>query len=228
MRRSLRRLTWFLAATAAIPFAVGVVLYSRGMLPILPFWWQRPITEPSSEEYAAYSGFVDDFFSSNQPFRSDQSISTDNIVFIAAETLTTRNASDPILPLQVAALGSEDTGQDFLRQNARSWRLEPRFRTHLKCEVVDKEMAHRAASSGAEELFASPEKGDAGKWLPHASPAGPFPGNPRVSGGAAIVTSRLRPRASGRHSLLQLPVRRALWSIWLGNGAQDTRRMEAG
>ena len=93
-----------------------------------------------------------------------------------------KNTSQAILPLEVAALGPEDMGQDFFRQNAKSWLLEARLRTDLKFDVVDKQMLHHAAISGSEELFAPPKKGDAGKWLPHASPTGPFPENPKISG----------------------------------------------
>jgi hypothetical protein len=182
MHRNLKKMMWLFAATTTVALVVGLVLYSRGLLPIHPFWWQRPVMALSSEDYAAYSGFVDDFFSSRQPFRADQSISPDNIVYIAAETLTMKNTSDPILPLEVAALGPEDMGEDFFRQNAKSWPLEARLCTELKFDVVDKQMLHHAAKSGSEELFAPPKKGDAGKWLPHASPAGPFPASPKVSG----------------------------------------------
>jgi hypothetical protein len=183
MHRTLKKMMWLFAATTSVAFIVGLVLYSRGSLAIHPFWWQRPVMAPSSEDFAAYSGFVDDFFSSHQPFRADQSISPDNILYIAAETLTMKNTWDPILPLEVAALGPEDMGQDFFRQNAKSWLLEARFRTNLKFNVVDKQMLHQAAISGSEELFAAPKKGDdASKWLPHASSADPFPGNPKVSG----------------------------------------------
>ena len=118
---------------------------------------------PSSEDYAAYSGFVDDFFSSRQPFRADQSLSPDNVVLITAETSTMKNTSDPILPLEVAALGPEDMGQDFFCQNAKSWHLEAQFRSQLKCAVVENRMLHRAAMSGVEELFAPRNKVDAGK-----------------------------------------------------------------
>ena len=161
---------------------IGFVLYSQRTFPIHPFWWQTPVMAASSEDYAAYSGFVDDFFSSRQPFRADQSLSPDNVVLITAETSTMKNTSDPILPLEVAALGPEDMGQDFFRQNATSWHLEAQFRSHLKCAVVENRMLHRAAMSGVEELFAPPNKVDAGKWLPHANPSGPFPENPKVSG----------------------------------------------
>jgi hypothetical protein len=65
-----------------------------------------------------------------------------------------------------------------------------RFRTNLKFEIVDKQMLHQAAISGSEELFAAPKKGDdTSKWLPHAGPASPFPGNPKVSG--ALQLSRI-------------------------------------
>jgi hypothetical protein len=186
MHRNSKKMMWLFAATSTVALVVGLVLYSRGLLPMHPFWWERPVTAPSSEDYAAYSGFVDDFFSSRQPFRADQSISRDNIVFVASQTTTMKNTSDPILPLEVAALGPEDMGQDFFRQNATSWRLDIEFRSHLKCIVVEGRMLHRAAMSGMEELFEPPKKGDAGKWLPHASPTGPFPENPKVSGVLAL------------------------------------------
>lgn len=181
MHRNLKMM-WLFAATNTVAVVVVFVLYQRGLLPIHPFWWQRPVTAPSFEDYSAYSGFVNDFFSSSLPFRADQRISPDDIVYITAETLTMKNSSDPIVPLEVAALGPEDMGQDFFRQNAKSWILETRLRTDLKFDLVDKQMLHRAAQSGSEELFAPPQKGDAGRWLPHASPTGPFPENPKVSG----------------------------------------------
>src|SRR5215472_5170739 len=140
MRLYLRRLIRLLVVATIGSLAAGFVLYSRGALPIHPSWWKRPVVAPSAEDYAAYSGFVDDFFSSRQPFRADQSISSDNIVFIAAETSTMKNTADPILPLQVAALGPEDMGQDFFRQNANSWRLGAQFRSHLACAVVEKQV----------------------------------------------------------------------------------------
>ena len=109
---------------------------------------------PSSEDYAAYSGSVDDFFSSRQPFRAHPSLSPDNAVLITAETATMKNTPDPILPF--AALGPEDMGQDFFCQNAKSWHLEAQFRSHPGCAVVENRMLHRAAMSGVEELFAPP------------------------------------------------------------------------
>lgn len=93
-----------------------------------------------------------------------------------------RNNSSPILPLSVAVLGPEDMGQDFFRQNTKPWNLEERFHTHIKCDLVDQKLLYRAAFAGSQELFAPPNTGDAAKWLPHASPAGPFPDNPKVSG----------------------------------------------
>jgi hypothetical protein len=171
VHRNLRQMMCLFAATATVAL-VGLVVYSRGLLPIHPFWWQRPVVAPSSEDYAAYSGFVNDFFSSNHPFRADQSISPDDIVYIAAGTLPMKNTSDPILPLEVAAIAPEDMGQDFYRQNAKSWLLEARFRTDLKCDVVDNQMRRHAAISGSEELLEPSRTGAPGKRLPHASTAG--------------------------------------------------------
>ena len=182
VRSYAKRIAWSLLVATAVSLVVVFVLYSRGAFPIQPFWWNRPIVGPSSEDYGAYSAFVDDFFSSRQPFRADQSISPDNIVFVVAETATMKNTAAPILPLRVAALGPGDMGQDFFRQNSKSWPLESRFHSHLACAVVDKQMLHRAGVSGMGALFAPPKNGDASKWLPHGNPAGPFPENPRVSG----------------------------------------------
>jgi hypothetical protein len=182
MNRNPKRLMWVFTVATTVAVVVGFVLYSRGMLPIHPFWWQRPVMAPSSEDYDAYSGFVNDFFSPSQRFSAVQSISPDSIVLIAAETLTMRNTSDPILPLEVAALGPEDMGQDFFRQNAKTWHLEARFHTRVKVFVGDKQMLRRGTTSGIEELFAPPKKDDAARRLPPASPARPFPENPKVSG----------------------------------------------
>jgi hypothetical protein len=180
MNRNLKRLMWLFTVATTVAVVVGFVLYSLGMLPIHPFWWQRLVMAPSSEDYDAYSGFVNDFFSPSQPFQAVQSISPDSIVLIAAETLTMKNTSDPILPLEVAALGPEDMGQDFFRQNAKTWHLEARFHTRVKVFVGDKQMLRRGTTSGIEELFGPPKKDDAARR--HTSPAGPFPENPKVSG----------------------------------------------
>lgn len=148
--------------------------------PLLTSFFHRPVTEPTSEDYAVYSAFVDGFFSSSQPFKADQSMGVDSAVYVVGETSPMRHA-DSLLPLDVAALGPEDMGEDFFRQNTQSWLLEPRFNTTLRVSIVGRVMAHRAAWAGAEKLFERPE-GDAVKWLPHASPTGPFPETPRVSG----------------------------------------------
>jgi len=183
VRSYVKRFVWLLLAATAASLVVVFLLYSRGALPIQPFWWKRAAVPPSSEDYAAYSAFVDDFFSSRQPFRADQSISADNVVLIVAETSAMKNTSAPILPLSVVALGPEDMGQDFFLQNVKSWHVEAQFRSRLACTLVDKQMLRRAAVSGMEELFAPRKKGDdAWKWMPHGSPAGPFPENPKVSG----------------------------------------------
>ena len=182
MYRTVKGMLWIFGGAATATITFGLVLYSQRMLLVQPFWWQRPLVPPTSEDYAAYSAFVNDFFSSKQPFRADQSIGPNNIVLLVSETLTIKNPSDPILPLGVVALGPEDMGVDFFRQNAKSWQLEARFLTHLKCIVVDKHMLYRAANAGSEELGDLTKKGDEGKWLPHASPTGPFSENPQVSG----------------------------------------------
>jgi hypothetical protein len=149
--------------------------------PFIASLLHRQVTEPAAEDYAVYSGFVEGFFSSNQPFKADQSISQDSVVYVVGETLPMRNA-DSILPLEVAALGPRDMGEDFFRQNEHSWLLQSRFRRSLRISIVGRNMLHRAAWAGAEEMFKPPQKGEARKRLPHANPAGPFPEAPNVSG----------------------------------------------
>lgn len=182
MHRTVKGMLWVFGAATTATVALVFVLYSQGMLLVQSFWWQRPVVPPSAEDYAAYSAFVNDFFSSEQPFRMDQSIGPNNIVLLVSETSTIKNPSDPIIPLQVVALGPEDMGADFFRQNGKSWRLESKFLTHLKCTLVDKNMIYRAARAGLDELGDLTKRGDETKWLPHATPTGPFAENPQISG----------------------------------------------
>ena len=176
-----KRLVWAMAATTALVAVIVVAIVYLCGLPPAASLLRRPVAEPTPEDYAVYSAFVDGFFSSNQPFRADQSISQDNVVYIVGETRQMRSPGS-ILPLEVVALGPNDMGDDFFRQNTHTWLLQPRFHTKLRVVLVGSDMAHRAASFGTEELFEQPKKGEELKWLPQASPAGPFPDNPRVSG----------------------------------------------
>jgi hypothetical protein len=57
MHRNLKAMMWLFVATTTAGLVAGLVLHSRGLLPVLPFWWQRTVMAPSSEDYAAYSGF---------------------------------------------------------------------------------------------------------------------------------------------------------------------------
>lgn len=176
-----KRLVWGLLMVTPFLAAVAVLtIYLYGP-PFMTSFLHRPVTEPTADDYAVYSGFVDGFFSSSQPFKGDQSIGPDSVVYVDGETWPVRHV-DSILALDVAALGPEDMGSDFFRQNAHSWPLEPRFHTRLRISIAGRDVARHAAWAGAEELFDPPEKGDAGKWLPHASPTGPFPEAPHVSG----------------------------------------------
>jgi hypothetical protein len=161
-----------IAATLTAIFLYG--------LPFIASWLHRPVTEPTAEDYAVYSAFIDGFFSSNQPFKADQIINPDSVVYVAGDTLPVRSAGS-ILPLDIAALGPEEMGEDYFHQNVDRWVLEPRFRTSLRVSIVGRDLAHRAAFAGAEGLF-HPQKGGLREWLPHASPNGPFPDAPHVSG----------------------------------------------
>src|SRR5215467_5769442 len=171
-----RRLVWRLAIVAPLLIAATLTALFLYAPPLIASWLHRAVTEPTAEDYAVYSAFVDGFFSSNQPFKADQIIGPDSVVYVAGETLPVRSLGS-ILPLDIAALGPEDMGEDYFRQNVDRWVLEPRFRTRLRVSIVGRDLAHRAAFAGAEGLF-HPQKGAPRKWPPHASPNGPFPDAP--------------------------------------------------
>lgn len=177
-----KRLVWVLTVTAVLlAVTVAAIVYIYGLPPGIASFVHRAVAEPTPDDYAVYSAFVDGFFSSDQPFRADQNISPDNVVYIAGETRQMRSPGS-VLPLDLVALGPNSMGEDFFRQNTQTWLLQPRFHTKLRVVLVGSDMAHRAASFGMEELFEQPKKGEELKWLPHASPSGPFPDNPRGSG----------------------------------------------
>jgi hypothetical protein len=176
-----RRWVWLLVTRAALLLAAIVTTIYVSGPPLITTLLHRRVSQPDAEDYAVYSAFVDGFFSSNQPFKADQSVSTHSVVYMVGETLSMRN-TDSILPLEVAVLGPEDMGEDFFRQNAHSWPLELRFHTELRISIVGHDMAYRAASAGAEKLFHPTARGDLSQSLLHASPDGPFPEAPYVSG----------------------------------------------
>jgi hypothetical protein len=174
-----KRLVWTLAVAALLALIAAACVYRPP--PTIASWFNRAVAEPRAADYAVYSAVVDGFFSSNQPFREDQTIRPDSVVYIERETQQMRS-SGSVLPLEVVALGPNDMGEDFFRQNTQTWPLHPRFHTKLRVVLVGSDMAHRAASFGMEELFEQPKKGEELKRLAPASPSGPFPDNPRVSG----------------------------------------------
>lgn len=167
------------ALTVGLAFLATFALYLYGGLPLLIRLVNRPVTKPTTEEYAVYSAFIDDFFSSRQPFRLDQQIGANDVVYIADET--SQLESRPTLPplLGVNAFGPE---QDFYSQNAKSLRLQSLFHSRFKWALVEASIMRRAGSFGAEELSAPPQKGDAWRWLPHPRRTGPFPENPAARG----------------------------------------------
>src|SRR5215831_1020498 len=147
MARQTRRWVWVLVTRAAPLFAASLAMIYLYGVPFVTSLLHRPVTEPGAEDYAVYSGFVEGFFSSSQPFKPDQSVSPDSVVYAVGETLPIRNV-DSMLPLEVAALGPEDMGEDLFRQNAHSWLLQPRFRARSRISIVGRVMLHRAAWAG--------------------------------------------------------------------------------
>jgi hypothetical protein len=130
-----KRLVWALALVTSL-FAVTViaVLYVDGLPPLVSSLLNRTVQEPASEDYAVYSAFVDDLFSSNQ-LGVDQRTSRNGVVYIASETRPMKNPGS-IVPLDVAILGPNDMGEDFFRQNAQPWHLQPRFHARSKVLLV--------------------------------------------------------------------------------------------
>lgn len=63
-------------------FAAIATLYSYGGLPLIIKIVDRPVGEPTAEDYAVYSAFIDGFFSSDQPFRMDQQIGPNSVVYV--------------------------------------------------------------------------------------------------------------------------------------------------
>jgi hypothetical protein len=182
MTTATQRLGWALAlATTLFGITVFAIVYVYGLPPAVTALLNRSVTEPTPEDYAVYSGFVDDFFFSKQPFRADQGINRDNAVYVVTET---RQMKSPgaILPLDVAALGPADMGEDFFRQNAHSWHLQPLFHTRLRVQLAGRDMLRYASEFGMEGLLEKPKKGEDLEFLPHASSVGPFPDNPSICG----------------------------------------------
>jgi hypothetical protein len=134
------RLAWALALVSSL-FALTVVavVYVFGLPQVVASLLNRTVEEPATEEYAVYSAFVDGFFSSDRP-GAGRSIGRDSVVYIASETLQMKNPGS-ILPLDVAVLGPNDMGEDFFRQNAQPWHLQPRFHARSRVLLIGGERA---------------------------------------------------------------------------------------
>ncbi|SRR5258708_2451595 len=136
-----KRLIWAsVIATPLFAATVACVVYVYGLPPVITSLLNRSVTEPASEEYAAYSAFVDDFFLSDRPFQIDRRVIQGSVVCIVGETEQMRSPGS-ILPLDVATLGPNEMGEDFFRQNAQTWRLHPNFHTRLRVSLVDSDAA---------------------------------------------------------------------------------------
>ena len=177
--RCVKQILSTLAIAGGLFLLTGIALYLYGGLPLFIKLANRPVSEPTAEEYAVYSAFIDNFFASNQPFRLDEQITSESIVYIEDRTPAVENRLSLPPVLGVNAFGPD---YDFDQQNARSWPLSPRFRTHMKWALVEVGMMNRATSYGAEKLSATARTADPLDWLPHPRPAGPFPDNPAVTG----------------------------------------------
>jgi hypothetical protein len=122
----------------------GAVVYVCGLPPSITPLLNRNVTEPTSEDYDAYSAFVDDFYSSKRP---GAELFQDAVIYVESETLQMGN-SGSILPLEVAVLGPNDMGENFFRQNTRTWRLQPRFHTKLRILAGGEASRHVGSAHG--------------------------------------------------------------------------------
>jgi hypothetical protein len=185
----IKRAAWILAFTCGVTVLLVVGLYLCGGPPLFINLVNRPATEPTAEEYAVYSNFIDDLFFSNQPFHQDQRISLRSVVAIVNRTSSTDGFHPPphMLPMSVSSFFSSrllgvdafGPGHDFDLQNARSWQLQPQFHSRMKWILVQPGAMVVASGSGLEKLG---KKEDLWQWLPHPSPQGPFPEKPEVCG----------------------------------------------
>jgi hypothetical protein len=127
----------------ALLLAVGcvIVAYVNGLPVFLLTLLDRPVADLSQEDYKVYSAFVDDFFPSPKKGGISE-IDPGNEIPVSNETLSFKNESAPVLPLNVVALGAEDAGRDFFRQNTTRWPLQPRFSANRKVVLVGNSTPH--------------------------------------------------------------------------------------
>lgn len=169
-------MAWTFVVTGSLVTILVAAIYTYGGLPLIIKLVNRPVIAPTTEEYAIYSDFIDSLFSSDQPFRMDQQIGPNSIVYIEDTTSYLEN-SHPLPPL----LGVDAFGprQDYYQENNKPWRLQPRFHIRLRWALV---------RPGAMD-FRSPfgnwtravEK-DPSKAFPYPKSEGPFPEHPEVCG----------------------------------------------
>src|SRR5262245_55137666 len=133
MTRLLKRMGWSVAVALLLATSIAATVYVCGLPQSITLLLSRSAAEPDSEDYAVYSAFVDGLFSSDEP-GADQSLERDEVVYVAGETLENISPTS-VPPLDVAALGPIDMGEDFFRQNAHTWRLQPRLQTRLRIQV---------------------------------------------------------------------------------------------
>jgi len=140
----IRPFAWALAATGSLVCVFVVLLYLHQAPPLLIRLVNRPACEPTEEEYAVYSDFIDSLFSSDQPFRTDEQIGPDSLLYIIDETAPLRSFHrlPPVPPLLgVDAFGPD---QDFYQQNARPWHLKPSFHPRMKWALAPAGATNRA------------------------------------------------------------------------------------
>jgi hypothetical protein len=134
-------------------FAAGMATaHLYGMPSFIAALLSRPVSGLTEEDYRVYSGFVGDLFSSEHAVNIPK-IGPGGTIFVAEQTISFRDRFSDFLPLGVAALGPEDMGRDFFRQNNQSWRLQPNFRSNQKLVLVDgdKHTSRSVASLGKDQ-----------------------------------------------------------------------------
>jgi hypothetical protein len=109
---------------------------------------QRHIERPTSEEYAVYSAFIEDFLRSQKVLQTQNKEISKGIVYVTGKTMRMQNPGS-ILPLEVAVFDAEEMGRDFYRQNSNSWPLEPRFQGVVKVVLVGTPLAKGLRSEQA-------------------------------------------------------------------------------
>lgn len=119
-----------------------LVAYSEFLNGTLDRLYPRQPAASDAEEYAVFASFLDYFLGSNQASHQQLDERSSEAVCVVNRTSPVPNPGS-ILPLDVVALGPEDMGHDFYRQNSQSWKIEGPINTRFSIRLISREQVPR-------------------------------------------------------------------------------------